>query len=78
MFVGSAKPGIGGELLAGQEIKPKYSVNPKGQGSDLPSWIVFDKQVNCLKIVFTLQDIHTFSPYQLVCSTDLVKNLTDI
>ncbi|XP_073330014.1 EF-hand domain-containing family member C2 [Pagrus major] len=49
MFVGSAKPGIGGELLVGQEIKPKYSVYPKGQGSDLPSWVVFDKQVLCFE-----------------------------
>lgn len=50
MFVGSAKSGIGGELLVGQEIKPTHSVNSKGQGSDLPSWVIFDKQVNCLKI----------------------------
>uniref|UniRef100_A0A671TV70 EF-hand domain-containing family member C2 n=1 Tax=Sparus aurata TaxID=8175 RepID=A0A671TV70_SPAAU len=45
MFVGSAKSGIGGELLVGQEIKPTHSVNSKGQGSDLPSWVIFDKQV---------------------------------
>ncbi|KAI3356550.1 hypothetical protein L3Q82_017230, partial [Scortum barcoo] len=44
MLVGSEKPGIGGERLAGQKIKPKYSVYPKGKGSDLPSWVAFDKQ----------------------------------
>lgn len=46
MLVGSAKPGIGGELLVGQKIKPKYSVYPKGEGSHFPSWVAFDKQVN--------------------------------
>lgn len=50
MLVGSEKPGIGGELLVGQKIKPKFSVYPKGQGSDLPSWVAFDKQVNCLEM----------------------------
>lgn len=49
MLVGSEKPGIGGELLVGQKIKPKYSVYPKGQGSGLPSWVAFDKQVTVLK-----------------------------
>lgn len=46
MLVGSEKPGIGGELLVGQKIKPKYSVYPRGEGSGLPAWVVFDKQVN--------------------------------
>lgn len=50
MLVGSEKPGIGGELLVGQKIKPKYSLYPKGRGSDLPSWVAFDKQVSCLEI----------------------------
>nr|XP_046261036.1 EF-hand domain-containing family member C2 isoform X2 [Scatophagus argus] len=48
----SSKPGIGGELLAGQKIKPNYSVYPKGQGSDLPSWVAFDKQVLCFEAYF--------------------------
>uniref|UniRef100_A0A8C4HZ87 EF-hand domain-containing family member C2 n=1 Tax=Dicentrarchus labrax TaxID=13489 RepID=A0A8C4HZ87_DICLA len=52
LFVGSAKPGIGGELLAGQEIKPKYSVYPRGQGSYVPSWVAFDKQVLCFEAYF--------------------------
>ncbi|XP_010785246.1 EF-hand domain-containing family member C2-like, partial [Notothenia coriiceps] len=44
LLVGTEKPGIGGELLLGQEIKPKFSVYPKGEGSDLPAWVAFDKQ----------------------------------
>lgn len=46
MLVSEDKPGIGGELLLGQKIKPKYSVFPKGMGIDMPSWVAFDKQVN--------------------------------
>lgn len=46
MLVGSEKPGIGGELLAGQKIKPNNSVYPKRQSSGLPSWVAFDKQVS--------------------------------
>ncbi|XP_050996941.1 EF-hand domain-containing family member C2 [Acomys russatus] len=45
MLVSEEKPGIGGELLPGQKIKPKHSVYPKGDGSDAPSWAAFDKQV---------------------------------
>ncbi|XP_057573300.1 EF-hand domain-containing family member C2 [Hippopotamus amphibius kiboko] len=45
MLVSEDKPGIGGKLLPGQKIKPKYSVFPKGMGSDSPSWVAFDKQV---------------------------------
>ncbi|XP_070771058.1 EF-hand domain-containing family member C2 [Enoplosus armatus] len=52
MLVGSEKPGIGGELLAGQKIKPKCSVYPKGRGSDLPSWVAFDKQALCFEAYF--------------------------
>ncbi|CAK6967716.1 EF-hand domain-containing family member C2 [Scomber scombrus] len=52
MLVGSEKPGIGGELLIGQMIKPKYSVYPKGEGSDLPSWVAFDKQALCFEAYF--------------------------
>lgn len=40
------KPGIGGDLLPGQKIKPKHSVFPKGDGTDAPSWVAFDKQVS--------------------------------
>uniref|UniRef100_UPI00398EE918 EF-hand domain-containing family member C2 n=1 Tax=Pristiophorus japonicus TaxID=55135 RepID=UPI00398EE918 len=51
-MVGEEKPGIGGEPLPGQKLKPKYSVFPKGQGSDAPAWVVFDKQVLCFKAYF--------------------------
>lgn len=40
------KPGIGGELLPGQKIRPKNTVYPKGDGADAPSWVAFDKQVS--------------------------------
>ncbi|XP_008568706.1 PREDICTED: EF-hand domain-containing family member C2 [Galeopterus variegatus] len=45
MLVSDDKPGIGGELLLGQKMKPKYSAYPKGAGTDAPSWVAFDKQV---------------------------------
>ncbi|XP_043928311.1 EF-hand domain-containing family member C2 [Protopterus annectens] len=45
MLIGEEKPGIGGEPLLGQTLKPKYSVFPKGVGSNAPSWVAFDKQV---------------------------------
>lgn len=48
MLVGEDKPGIGGEPLLGQKLKPKYSVFPRGVGSDAPSWVAFDKQVTDL------------------------------
>ncbi|KAM6979323.1 EF-hand domain-containing family member C2 [Tautogolabrus adspersus] len=52
MLVGSEKPGIGGELLYGQKIKPNFSVYPKGQGRDLPAWVAFDKQALCFDAYF--------------------------
>ncbi|XP_069568135.1 EF-hand domain-containing family member C2 isoform X1 [Brachyistius frenatus] len=52
MLMGSDKPGIGGELLVGQKITPKYSVYPKGHGFDLPPWVAFDKQVLCFEAYF--------------------------
>ncbi|XP_054672405.1 EF-hand domain-containing family member C2 isoform X1 [Grus americana] len=45
MLVAEDKPGIGGEPLPGQKLKPKYSVFPEGMGSDAPAWVAFDKQV---------------------------------
>ncbi|XP_054829928.1 EF-hand domain-containing family member C2 isoform X2 [Eublepharis macularius] len=45
MLVGEDKPGIGGEPLLGQKLKPKYSIFPRGVGNDAPSWVAFDKQV---------------------------------
>ncbi|KAG7502356.1 hypothetical protein JOB18_018105 [Solea senegalensis] len=52
MMVGSDKPGIGGEPLSGHNIKPKYSVYPRGRGSQLPPWVAFDKQVLCFEAFF--------------------------
>ncbi|CAL9690452.1 unnamed protein product [Knipowitschia caucasica] len=52
MFVGGEKPGIGGEQLSDQKTTSKYSVYPKGSGSDLPSWVAFDKQVLCFDAYF--------------------------
>ncbi|XP_069745401.1 EF-hand domain-containing family member C2 isoform X2 [Narcine bancroftii] len=52
VMVGEEKPGIGGEPLLGQKLKPKFSVFPKGQGSDAPSWVAFDKQALCFKAYF--------------------------
>ncbi|XP_042201371.1 EF-hand domain-containing family member C2 [Callorhinchus milii] len=44
-IVGDEKPGIGGEPLVGQKLKIRHSVFPKGQGTDAPAWVAFDKQV---------------------------------
>ncbi|KAJ0070118.1 hypothetical protein NL108_002431, partial [Boleophthalmus pectinirostris] len=52
LLVGDKKPGIGGEPLPGQSTRPKYSVYPKGKGSDLPSWVAFDKQALCFDAYF--------------------------
>ncbi|XP_060785820.1 EF-hand domain-containing family member C2 [Neoarius graeffei] len=52
MMVGAEKPGIGGELLLGQRAKLKSSVFPKGEDSEAPSWIAFDKQVLCFDAYF--------------------------
>uniref|UniRef100_F7E245 EF-hand domain-containing family member C2 n=1 Tax=Callithrix jacchus TaxID=9483 RepID=F7E245_CALJA len=45
MLVSEEKPGIGGEPLLGQKIKPKCTIYPQGDGSNVPSWVAFDKQV---------------------------------
>ncbi|KAK7090027.1 EF-hand domain-containing family member C2-like isoform X2 [Littorina saxatilis] len=47
MMVGEAKPGIGGEPLPFQKAKPRTSKFPKGEGSNLPAWVAFDRQVLC-------------------------------
>ncbi|XP_006148924.1 EF-hand domain-containing family member C2 [Tupaia chinensis] len=47
MLVSDGKPGIGGEPLPGQKTKPRNTTYPKGEGSAVPSWVVFDKQVLC-------------------------------
>ncbi|NXP71451.1 EFHC2 protein, partial [Ramphastos sulfuratus] len=45
MLVGEDKPGIGGEPLPGQSLKPKYSVFTEELRHGAPAWIAFDKQV---------------------------------
>ncbi|XP_051565641.1 EF-hand domain-containing family member C2 [Myxocyprinus asiaticus] len=52
MVVGEEKPAIGGELLLGQRTRSKYSLFPKGEGSDAPAWLAFDKQVLCFDAYF--------------------------
>jgi len=51
-WVGEAKPGIGGDILPGQKLKPRNSQIPRGQGSDVPSWVAFDRQVLCFDAYF--------------------------
>lgn len=52
MLVGEEKPGIGGELLRGQKTKPRSSVFPRGDGTNLPAWVAFDRQVMCFDAFF--------------------------
>lgn len=52
MMVGEAKPGIGGEALLGQKMKPLNSVIPRGEGSAQPAWVAFDRQVLCFDAYF--------------------------
>ena len=53
MLVGEAKPGIGGERLPFQKLPPPNSYIPRGQGTDLPSWVAFDKQVIIKNMIYT-------------------------
>ncbi|XP_067948008.1 EF-hand domain-containing family member C2-like [Watersipora subatra] len=39
------KSGIGGVPLPGQDLTPKSSVFPRGEGANQPAWVAFDKQV---------------------------------
>ncbi|XP_011487801.1 EF-hand domain-containing family member C2 isoform X2 [Oryzias latipes] len=59
-LVGLEKPGIGGEPLPGQKIKAAHSVYPKVDGSHVPSWLAFDKQVLCFEAYFQEKE-----PYQI-------------
>lgn len=43
-LVGLEKPGIGGEPLPGQKMRAR-SVYPRTEGTHVPSWLAFDKQV---------------------------------
>lgn len=66
MLVGEDKPGIGGEPLPGQKLKPKYSVFPAGMGSDAPAWVAFDKQVCTYNSISALRKVkfsHSWEGY---------------
>ncbi|XP_046566308.1 EF-hand domain-containing family member C2-like isoform X2 [Haliotis rubra] len=52
MLVGHEKPGIGGEPLLGQKLRPKNSVFPSGEGTNVPAWVAFDRQVLCFDAFF--------------------------
>ncbi|XP_064639145.1 EF-hand domain-containing family member C2-like [Lineus longissimus] len=49
---GETKPGIGGDPLRGQRLKPVNSTYPCGAGSKLPAWVAFDRQVLCFDAYF--------------------------
>ncbi|XP_075706870.1 EF-hand domain-containing family member C2 isoform X2 [Rhinoderma darwinii] len=57
MLLGEDKPGIGGKLLLGQKLKPKFSVFPRGVGTNAPSWVAFDKQVLSFEAYFE-EEVH--------------------
>ncbi|KAM9032064.1 EF-hand domain-containing family member C2 [Sarcophilus harrisii] len=52
MLTNEDKPGIGGEPLLGRCQKSKFSIYPRGVGSEVPSWVAFDKQVLCFDAYF--------------------------
>ncbi|XP_033759887.1 EF-hand domain-containing family member C2-like [Pecten maximus] len=52
MLVGEDKPGIGGEPLRGQKLKPRNTMYPSGEGSNVPAWVAFDRQVLCFDAYF--------------------------
>lgn len=60
MVVDLEKPGIGGEPLIGQKKVPKYSVYPKGEARDLPSWVAFDKQVKLTGLSSSVMNAKTY------------------
>ncbi|XP_065600088.1 EF-hand domain-containing family member C2 [Cyrtonyx montezumae] len=45
MLLAEDKPGIGGEPLTRQKLKPKFSVFPADVGCGAPAWLAFDKQI---------------------------------
>lgn len=49
---GAHRPGIGGAPLPGQVIPPAFSEYPDGEGSKVPSWIAYDRQVLYFKGYF--------------------------
>ena len=51
-MLNDTKPGVGGQPLPGQDLRPKNSVYPTGEGADRPAWVAFDKQVLCFDAYF--------------------------
>jgi len=45
MWVGERKPDVGGETRLGQDTRKMHSQIPAGEGSPLPAWLAFDRQV---------------------------------
>ena len=45
IMVAENKAGIGGECLPSHKGTAPFSSIPRGTGSDLPTWVAFDKQV---------------------------------
>lgn len=60
MNVGAYKPGIGGEVLPGQQFK-QHSVYPAGEGEAAPAWLAFDRQVLCFDGYFHESVVPTIS-----------------
>ena len=70
MMVGAEKPGIGGEALLGQKYKARNTVFPKGDGSNLPSWVAFDRQVR--KLCYSFKSIKS-KPLKSTRQSTLIK-----
>jgi len=45
MWVGERKPDVGGDKRLGQDTRKMHSQIPAGEGSPLPAWLAFDRQV---------------------------------
>ena len=60
MNVGAYKPGIGGEILPGQQFK-QHSVYPAGEGEQAPAWLAFDRQVLSFDAYFHESVVPTIS-----------------
>jgi len=52
MQTGPHRPGIGGVPIPGQVIPPKHSDYPKGEGTNAPAWVAYDRQVLYFKAYF--------------------------
>lgn len=52
MMTGPHRPGIGGVAIPGQVIPPKHSSYPKGEGTNAPAWVAYDRQVLSFKAYY--------------------------